>query len=1358
MYSPDELLGESPELVAIRETVRQLVGHGHRAGRLPPILIHGETGTGKGLLAQLIHRTGARRAGPFVDVNCAAIPESLIEAELFGFERGAFTDARQAKPGLFQVAHTGTLFLDEIGLLPEGLQGKLLKAIEERVVRRLGSTRGERVDVCVVTASSEDLAAATKTRRFRPDLYHRLSVVTVWLPPLRERRADILLLAEHFLARACADYGLPAKTLEADARRALLDYPWPGNVRELCNVMERVALLTEAPAVTVKMLALMEGASGGREGAGGESQERSLGHLMEEIEQTRILEALRQTDWNVSRAAGRLRISRDKLRYRIEKYGLRPPASPSPRHRSASLPATGPTSEAAPAPRPPTAIHWAHQLLTVLQVVLVAPEPSAGWADLSRPLESVIDKLRGFGGRVEEVSPQGIVMVFGLERGGEAATQAALAALAIRQAAARAARIDPQTIRGKAAIHAGRFLVGQVGGSPEIAAESKREGLAILDALVARADLGTIVVSGPTIAFLDRRFDLVPLDATPRPDGSAFRLVGRQGAGVPGRLTAFVGRRHELALLQSRLASAVRGQGQTVGIVGEPGIGKSRLLFELRESLGAHPVRYLIGHCFSFASNTPYLPIIETVRALCELSDTDSAAAAGEKVRAALAAIGMTTDDALVYLLDLLGLGEPVDPMEVRSPDAIRTRTFDVLRRLYASLSQQQPLILALEDLHWIDKTSEEFLATLVEQLPSTPILFVATYRAGYRPSWVEKSYSTQIALPSLSPEESQGLLDSVLPPERLPQSLAPIILAKAEGNPFFLEELARAVGRDADARTITVPDTIEDVLMTRIHQLPAEARRLLQLASVCGREMSRLLLEEIWEEPCDLEPHLRELVQREFVRLRTGSETTVCAFAHALTQEVAYRSLFDETRQRVHERVARALASRFPHITETQPELLAHHYTNAGLSGPAVRHWLRAGQQARARSACTEAISHLTQGLEMLTVLPESRERADLEIELQLALGASFGAIKSFGSPDVGRAYRRAQDLAREIGQSARLFAALSGLQTRDFVRGELWRAQELANQCLALAADSGEPSVLYRSSNAMGGVLVHVGEPASAREHLDRAIALVEADKSPHRPSVFHPLVVALSYNSWALWLLGYPDQALRASESALTIAERLDQPLSRALAWHYANVFRQLRREEGSILAQADALAALASEHGFPQFKALALVMSGWAVAERGDPAQGAVQIRQGLDAYRDTGTELGRPYFLGLLAAVYARTGRRGDALEILAEAIALGQERNERAWEAELQRQTGEVLLAEPGADVDQAQRRFRQAIAIARAQGTRAWELRAALSLTRLDGSPDERAMLRDVYERFTEGRDTRDLAEAREFFAHEAA
>src|SRR5438876_3721777 len=242
-----ELLGESAGIKAVREKLRRLIERHHELRRVPPVLIEGETGTGKGLLARIIHRAGPRPDGPFVDVNCAAIPETLLEAEMFGFERGAFTDARRAKPGLFQTAHRGTIFLDEVGLLPEALQAKLLKVLEERAVRRLGSTRDEHIDVSILTATNEDLRTAIRERRFREDLYHRLAVLTVALPPLRERGEDIVLLARHFLDRACGDYGLPAKRLAPDALSALRAYPWPGNIRELSNVMERVALLSEEP-------------------------------------------------------------------------------------------------------------------------------------------------------------------------------------------------------------------------------------------------------------------------------------------------------------------------------------------------------------------------------------------------------------------------------------------------------------------------------------------------------------------------------------------------------------------------------------------------------------------------------------------------------------------------------------------------------------------------------------------------------------------------------------------------------------------------------------------------------------------------------------------------------------------------------------------------------------------------------------------------------------------------------------------------------------------------------------------------------------------------------------------------------
>src|SRR5262245_14828030 len=321
------LLGESSEVTALRAQVERLLA---RVGshRVPPVLIQGETGCGKGLLAREIHEA-SRAGGPFVAVNCAAIPESLLEAELFGFERGAFTDACQAKAGLFQAAHQGTLLLDEVGLLAESLQAKLLTALEEGAVRRLGSTRSEPVVVWIIAASNQDLASTVRAGRFREDLYHRLAVVVLALPPLRARGTDVLLLADHFLARACREYGLAAKTLTPDARAALVAHPWPGNVRELANTMERVALLTDASRITGEVLDLRSPAPAPEPSGTPPVPAVGLEDEVDRVQRARLREALDASGWNVLRAAARLGISRSKLRYRIDKYGLRPPTAPS---------------------------------------------------------------------------------------------------------------------------------------------------------------------------------------------------------------------------------------------------------------------------------------------------------------------------------------------------------------------------------------------------------------------------------------------------------------------------------------------------------------------------------------------------------------------------------------------------------------------------------------------------------------------------------------------------------------------------------------------------------------------------------------------------------------------------------------------------------------------------------------------------------------------------------------------------------------------------------------------------------------------------------------------------------------------
>ena len=316
-----ELLGEHPAINVVREKLRQLLDRQQVGRRLPAILIQGETGTGKGLVARLVHRLGPRRGGPFVAINCPAIPETLLEAELFGFEQGAFTDARRAKPGLFQAAHRGTLFLDEVGLLPEPLQAKLLTAIEERVVRRLGSTQPESVDACFVSATNADLQAAVRERRFREDLYHRLAVITLDLPALRDRGRDVLLLAERFLARACVDHGLPPKRMDAQAQNRLLAYSWPGNIRELANVIERAVLFAESPVVTGEMFGSLQ-AEGPRPAVPAASA-RAIAITPEDAMRQHLLAVLEQSEGNISRAAARLGIARNTLYARLEKFGVR---------------------------------------------------------------------------------------------------------------------------------------------------------------------------------------------------------------------------------------------------------------------------------------------------------------------------------------------------------------------------------------------------------------------------------------------------------------------------------------------------------------------------------------------------------------------------------------------------------------------------------------------------------------------------------------------------------------------------------------------------------------------------------------------------------------------------------------------------------------------------------------------------------------------------------------------------------------------------------------------------------------------------------------------------------------------------
>ena len=876
-----ELLGASPGMVAVRETAARLLQRQSERGRLPPVLIQGETGVGKGLLARALHRAGPRASGPFVDVNCAAIPETLLEAELFGYERGAFTDARHAKAGLFQTANHGTIFLDEVGLLPEALQAKLLKALEDRAVRRLGSTRSEPLDVWIVTASNENLASAARARRFREDLYHRLAVVTLTIPPLLDRGEDVLLLAEHFLGRACAEYRLPSRSFTPDARTALLAYPWPGNVRELANVMERVALLSEAPVVSAELLGLptVPGAPLPAEARAEPKAPESpaLAEALGSVERVHLVDALRQTAGNVTRAAARLGISRDTLRYRMVKHGLgrEEPARPArirPSRPGLPAPPSGPIPPEAAAPRAPgppaapvetiapLAVRWEGRRLAFLRSALVLPADADPGFSASRGLETLVEKIQTFGGRIEEMSPTGIVAAFGLEPIEDAPQRAALVATAVHKAAERASGGEGGSIRVHSGIAVRRVLVGSSRGGAQIDLDGKREAWTVLDALLGLAEPGAILVEEAAAAFLARHFELAPVGGAGAA-GPVHRLVAaeRPGSGRGRRPPMFVGRARELGLLWSRLEDALRGHGQVVGLLGEAGIGKSRLLDEFRERLLAEPeqrVTFLEGRCQSYARAIPYFPILDVLRSNFRIAEGESPDVIAAKIRAGVQDVGIEPAGTIPYVLRLFGISEGTEALTALTPVAVKARTFEALRQLILSGARRRPILFVVEDLHWIDSTSEECFTTLMDSAAGLPAMGIVTYRPGYRAPWMDRSYVTQVALPPLSREDSLSVVRSVRRANAVSDRVAKVILEKAEGNPFFLEELSRVVdGTVESSPGLAVPDTIQEVLLARIDRLPDEPRRLLQTAAVVGQEVPLALLQAVWEG--ELDAHL---------------------------------------------------------------------------------------------------------------------------------------------------------------------------------------------------------------------------------------------------------------------------------------------------------------------------------------------------------------------------------------------------------------------------------------------------------------------------------------------------------------------
>jgi DNA-binding NtrC family response regulator/tetratricopeptide (TPR) repeat protein len=1306
-----QLLGESAPIAAVREQAARLLKSVAAPGRrLPPILILGETGTGKGLLAGALHGAGPRAAGPFVDVNCAAIPETLLEAELFGFERGAFTDARQAKAGLFQAAGGGTIFLDEVGLLPVSLQSKLLKVIEERAVRRLGSTRSEPTDVSVVAATSEDLAAAVKEGRFRADLYHRLAVVTLVLPPLRARGRDVLMLAEDFLTRVCEDYGLSTRVLSDDARAALLAHPWPGNVRELANVLERAALLADEPMLTAERLGLPAATpTSAAAPAPPDAAGTTTGADVEaESERRVLLEVLRATNWNFTRAAARLGLPRNTLRYRVERLGLAPDG-PAERRRGGRPPA--PSRPAAPVdtrvPRP--AAREARRVTLLLLRLL--PAASTGW-ETGRALEASMGKVRSFGGRIEEVGEDEVLATFGLEPDEDAPRRAAYAALAVRTLAARARGTGAPDVA--VALHSEVLPVSRDGDVVQVDAGARKETQRTLETLLATAPPGTVVASAAAVRFLARRFDLAPLEQAGAPAGA--RRVIRHAE--PGR-TRFVGRERELRLLGECFELAQAGQGQLVLVVGEPGIGKSRLLHEFRRRLGRGAV-WIEGQALSFGRSMPFHPVIDMVRRVGRIDDADPETVVVDRLGQLLRRLGADVDQALPFMRYLLSLDPGVPAVRTMDPGQRHARIVETTHALLERAAEHQPHVVVLEDVHWCDPATEDWITRLANRIAASRAILLLTCRPGYRTPGGSRTFHTALALSTLSGEESLRVAGGLLGADELPPALQELVVGKAEGNPFFIEELVRSleeqgvVRRDGERVELTarlddvaVPDTVEEVVLSRIHRLDERLRQVLEVASVIGRTIPFPLLLAVTGRPEDaLAADLRRLRAAEFLYETRVFPDVEYAFKHALTQDVAYGRVKPDERRALHAQIARAIETLHRDRLDEHVERLAYHALRGELWPRAVGYARQAGSKAFDRSANREAVASFDQALAALARLPQEPDVLAEAIDIRLAVRSALLQLAEL--PRISRYLREAEALATSLGDRRRLAWVWTYMTIAHLFDGDPAQALAVGERALALAEDVGDVGLRASARTPLAHACRERGDFRRALALFGEAIEALSGDLVRERlGQAMPPSFYARSMAAFCLAEVGEFAEAARLATEAATQTRTLDLPFGLALA---QMALGHVRLVEGRL---DDALAALApaldviEARGLPTWYPWAAALQGYALALSGRADEGRALLERAVERAVALPFLFGHSQWVGWLGHAQLLAGRVDEARRLGEESLALSRRRGERGYEAWTLYILGEVE-ARCGPDALAAARSFqRQALDLADELGMR---------------------------------------------------
>jgi predicted ATPase len=532
-------------------------------------------------------------------------------------------------------------------------------------------------------------------------------------------------------------------------------------------------------------------------------------------------------------------------------------------------------------------------------------------------------------------------------------------------------------------------------------------------------------------------------------------------------LTPIVGRERELELLIDSFERAKAGRGRAISITSEAGVGKSRLLYEFRKAVFREDATFLEGKCLSYSRGVAYHPIIDILKSNFDIQEGNEDSDIRKKVKSGLKALGVDEATTLPYLLELLSVkGSGIDKI-IMSPEVKRDRILEALRRIVLKGSEIRTLIMAFEDLHWVDKSSEDVLEYLLESIPEARVLVMFTYRPDFINAWGGKSYHNQVNLNRLSNRQSLTMVSHLLNTERINRDLEELILGKAEGVPFFIEEFIkslidlRMIERKEgtycltkDIQDVTIPSTIHDVIMARVDVLPEEAREVLQAGAGIEREFSHELIRRLVDTPeQELLSCISILKDSELLYERGRYPQSVYVFKHALTREVIYGSILTGRKKRLHEQIGQAMEKIYPGRFEEHCEQLAHHYEKSGNGEKAVEYLYKAGEKAKQRYANEAAISYFQRGLELLKTFPETLKWAQQELNYLIALGPPLVFTKGHSAPEVETIYSRARELCEQVGDNSQLFLILLGLRRFYFARGEFQRAHELGAQLLALA-----------------------------------------------------------------------------------------------------------------------------------------------------------------------------------------------------------------------------------------------------------------------------------------------------------------